>query len=109
MFLMGLNPVYTPMVYAQAPNDLAATVNAARNIEIGYNFATGKIPRDTSITSSTLAVAAPKPTLIVNTEINELTKKLEQLAINYANLSSVMLAQPQTPKRRNSPNTNTYR
>jgi len=57
------------------------TVNAARNIEIGYNFATGKAPRDTSVTPS-ISVVAPKSTPAVNTEIDELTKKLEQLTIN---------------------------
>jgi hypothetical protein len=66
-FLMGLNPAYTPMVYAQNPADLAATVNAARNIEIGYNFATGKAPRDVSVTSSTSVFTPSKPAPVVST------------------------------------------
>src|SRR4051812_4388195 len=96
MFLMGLNPAYTLMVYVQALNDLATMVNAARNIKIGYNIATRKVPQDTSITPYTSNSALLKPILVVNTEIDELTKKLEQLTINYANLSFVMLAQLQT-------------
>ena len=63
-----------PCVYSDdictSPNNLAATVNAARNIEIGYNFATGKIPRDTGVTPSVSAVAPPKSTPVVNTEID---------------------------------------
>jgi hypothetical protein len=109
MFLIGLNPAYTLMVYAQNSNDLAATVNAARNIEISYNFATGKTPRDTSVTLSTSTFASSKPAPVVSTEIDELTKKLEQLTINYANLSSAMLAQPPAPRRKNGPNETTYR
>jgi hypothetical protein len=109
MFLMGLNPAYTPMVYAQNPNDLAATVNAARNIEIGYNFATGKTPRDISVTPFTSTFTPSKPAPVVSTEIDELTKKLEQLTINYANLSSAMLAQLPAPRRRNGPNKTTSR
>src|SRR3989337_2036395 len=97
MFLMGLNPAYTPLVYSQNPADLDATVNSARTIEIGYNFASGKAPKDISITT----VSTPK-NVVTNAEVDELTKKLEQLSINYANLTTALLAQPQQlPRRRN--------
>jgi hypothetical protein len=52
MFLMGLNPAYTPLVYSQNPADLDATVNSARTIKIGYNFASGKASKDISITTA---------------------------------------------------------
>jgi hypothetical protein len=45
MFLMGLNPAYTPLVYSQNPADLNAAINSARTIEIGYNFATDRMPK----------------------------------------------------------------
>src|SRR3990170_6342330 len=94
MFLMGLNPAYTPLVYSQNPADLDATVNSARTIEIGYNFTSGKAPKDISTTT----VFTPK-NVITNAEVDELTKKLEQLSINYANLTTALLAQLQQPPR----------
>ena len=74
---MRLNPAYTLIVYAQNPNDLDATVNATRNIKIGYNFTTRKASRDTSVTPSVSTIALLKFTPVINTEIDELTKKLE--------------------------------
>ena len=38
--------------------------------------------------------------MVTNAEVDELTKKLEQLSINYANLMTALLAQPQQPPRR---------
>ena len=87
MFLMGLNPAYTPLVYSQNPADLDAAINSTWTIEIGYNFASGKVPKDISTTT----VSTPK-NVVTNAEVNELTKKLEQLSINYANLTTI---QPQ--------------
>ena len=95
MFLMGLNPTYTPLVYSQNPADLDAVINSARTIEIGYNFATGRIPKSINNPVS----VTPKP---VNNEVDELTKRMEQLSLNYANLTTALLAQTQTlPRIRN--------
>lgn len=94
MFLMGLLSAYTPLVYARNPNTLAEAIEYARTVEIGYNYASGSKAKSKSTkTTSSKAVA--------NEEIDELTKKLEQLSINYANLSTALMAQTQYPKRRN--------
>ena len=100
MFLMGLNPAYTSLVYSQNPADLDVTINSARTIEIGYNFASGKALKDFSTTT----VSTPK-NVVTNAEVDELTKKLEQLSINYANLMTALLAQPQQPSRRRTEQT----
>ena len=83
---MGLNPAYTPLVYSQNPVDLDAAINSARTIEIGYNFATGRVPKTVNNVVST----TPKP---VSNEVNKLTKKMKQLSLNYANLTTALLAQ----------------
>src|SRR5215216_5019047 len=75
MFLMGLNPAYTPLVYSQNPVDLNAAVNSARTIEIGYNFATGRVTKSINSTSSVPSVV-PK-NIIANNEVDELTKRME--------------------------------
>ena len=98
MFLMGLNPAYTPLVYSQNPADLDAAVNSARTIEIGYNFATGRMPKNLNTTTS-ITPATSKSTFASN-EVDELTKRMEQLSLNYANLTTALLAQPQAPPRR---------
>jgi hypothetical protein len=98
MFLMRLNPAYTPLVYSQNPADLDASVNSARMIEIGCNFATGRVTKSVNSTSSVPSVV-PK-NVIANNEVDELTKRMEQLSLNYANLTTALLAQTQTPPRR---------
>src|SRR5215216_771280 len=98
MFLMGLNPAYTPLVYFQNPVDLDAAVNSARTIEIGYNFATGRMPKNLNTTAN-VTNAIPKTTFASN-EVDELTKRMKQLSLNYANLTTALLAQSQAPPRR---------
>jgi hypothetical protein len=56
MFLIRLNPAYTPLVYSQNPADLDAAINSIQTIKIRYNFASGKVPKDISTTT----VSTPK-------------------------------------------------
>src|SRR5687767_4284247 len=104
MYLMGLNPGYTPLVYAQNPADFNAAVDAARRVEIGFNFASGIPPKKTSLSTAAINNPITKAVLdttpVTNQEVDELTKKLEQLTVNYANLTSALLAQTATPQER---------
>ena len=84
---MGLNPAYTPMVYSTNPANLNAAVRSTRTVEIGFNFATGTFLKEKGTTSSQLLT--PKP--IDLSDVDELTRKLEQLTINYANLTTALL------------------
>src|SRR6185369_10738344 len=108
MFLMGLNPAYTPLVYSSNPGNLDAAIVSARAVEVGFNFATGSAPKTMTTTTATTASAGyttmtpiankmMDPTPVNNNELDELTKKIEQLAINYANLTTAMTAQTASP------------
>ena len=118
MYLMGLNPGYTPLVYAQNPADLNAAIDAARRVEIGFNFASGippkKVSLSTAATDNPITKAVLDTTPVTNQEVDELTKKLEQLTVNYANLTTALLAQTATlqerrPAVRSTPRTTTTR
>ena len=75
---MGLLPSLTPLVYASNPANIAATITAARNIEVGYNFTTGPSIQTTTSNNATLTTAVPNPqSTSINNDVDELTKKLE--------------------------------
>jgi hypothetical protein len=101
MFHMRLNPAYTPLVYSQNSNDLKAAITAARTVEVGYNFAAGTSKPITSTVTATIATpkvnaiaqAMIDPAPVTTNEVDELTKKIEQLSINYANLTAALMAQ----------------
>src|SRR3954470_10883439 len=76
MYLNGLAPLLTPLVSTFAPANLAAAIERARTVETGYNYAL-------TITNN-------------NNDIDELTKKIEQLSLNYANVASALAVQPAT-------------
>ena len=76
MYLNGLAPLLTPLISTSALANLAATIKRTRTVETGYNYAP-------IITNN-------------NNEIDELTKKIEQLSLNYANVASALAVQPAT-------------
>src|SRR5436309_4071356 len=73
MYLNGLAPLLTPLVSTSAPANLAAAIERTRTVETGYNYAP-------IVTNN-------------NNEIDELTKKIEQLSLNYANVTSALAVQ----------------
>jgi hypothetical protein len=121
MFLMGLNPAYTPLVYAQNPETLDDAITRARAVEIGYNYASGKPVATTAASNSSSTIFPPIPvpvpvmpiahsmmnmTPVSNNEVDSLADQIKQLSINYANLTSALMTQTQTtgnrpPVRRN--------
>ena len=82
MYLCGLNSLITPLVSIGAPADLGAAIDSARTVETGYNF---KTPLGKSDTKD---------------EVNELTKKIEQLTLNYATIASALAVQPASNQQR---------
>ena len=76
MYLCGLNSLITPLVSINAPADLNAAIDHARTVETGYNF---KTPLEKSDAKD---------------EVDELTKKIEQLSLNYTTLVSALAVQP---------------
>ena len=73
------------MVVTDNPANLAAAIERARLIETGYNY-----------------VPNPAATTIKETEVDELTKKIEQLTLNYANLASALTVQTSQAFRRDN-------
>ena len=87
MYLFGLSPVLVPLVSTAAPADLNTAIDRARLVEAGYQY-----------TPAAKGLAAGN-----DTEVDELTKKIEQLSLNYATLASALAVQPV------SNNTDSYR
>ena len=85
MYLFGLSPVLTPLVSTDNPADLNAAIERARTVENGYNY------------------TPAKETNAQETEIDELTKKIEKLTLHYADIASVLTAQS-TPNNQNQGN-----
>src|SRR2546421_2225151 len=82
MYLCGLNSLITPLVSISDPADLGAAIDHVRTVETGYNF---KTPLGKSDTKD---------------EVDELTKKIEQLTLNYATIASALAVQPAPNQQR---------
>src|SRR6266487_2144808 len=98
MYLMGLNPTYTALVYTQNPGTYDDAVNAAKLVEVGFNVAAGSMLglsklEEAASTSSPITKAIVENTPVSQPEMDALTKKLEELTVGYTNLTSVLLAQ----------------
>src|SRR3954454_12620683 len=102
MFLYGLSPIITPLVATENPATLEEAINRAKLVETGYNYVPTK-----QVGFSTSIATKENPTIrnIIATEpandVDYLADQLQKLTLNYANLASAMLAQPQ---RRDSGN-----
>src|SRR2546423_5462949 len=105
MYLMGLNPAYTTLVYTQNPADFTETVEAAKRVETGFNVTSGSMfkpskPEVATSTSNPITQTLIENTPVLQPEVEVLTKKLEQLSVSYANIASVLLAQNSNEQRR---------
>ncbi|GET60895.1 retroviral-like aspartic protease 1 [Rhizophagus irregularis DAOM 181602=DAOM 197198] len=88
---------------------LEATITRAKLVELGVNttlLTTTPVTISTTEPIPTTTTTTVKPTPQVD-EIEALTKQMQQLALNYANLSSVLMVQQSTPRNtRPRPNNN---
>ncbi|GBC26766.2 RNA-directed DNA polymerase homolog [Rhizophagus irregularis DAOM 181602=DAOM 197198] len=96
MFLFGLTPTITPMVHLQDANTLSDVIGNARKVETGLNYA-HLGPSVTGIATKVATVlTTPAKTESPQMEaIEALTQQMQKLSLNYANLSSALLAQTQ--------------
>ena len=110
MYLYGLIPLLIPLVVTQNPATLEETINEAKLVETGYAYIpTKEISLKTApttrinptlreitpeVTKSKAAVRAP-----VN-EIDALSEQLQKLTLNYANLTTALLAKTKEVKPR---------
>ena len=96
MYMYNLSPILTPLVSTANPADLTAAIERARVVETGYNYIPSKevtIPVPSAVREN--PKEAPKAiTSISNQEVDELSKKIEQLSLNYASLVSALTVQP---------------
>ena len=90
MFLFGLSPMLTPLVSTDNPANLNAAIERARLVENGYNYTPAKVTNDQE------------------TEIEELTKKIEKLTLHYADVASVLAAQSNQSNQNQKNRTQTF-
>src|SRR5439155_2501791 len=83
MFLYELVPVLTSLVFTDNLQMLIAAIERAKTVETGYNYVPSKelTPFGNSNSAS-------------NQEIDDLTKKIKQLSLNYVTLTTALAAQP---------------
>src|SRR5581483_9747888 len=103
MFLYGLDPLLTPLVSTDNPANLNAAIERAKVVETGYNYDPTKrisleVPEAIVQNSTINATIQPQTTLKSSipspgSDIEALTQQMQQLSINYANLSAALLAQ----------------
>jgi hypothetical protein len=89
LFLNGLKPNIAARVAMADPSNLRAVVNEARATEAGTYY------------------MRESPQFTNNDAIEALTKQMEQLSLNYANIVNVLAAQNGTPRATNTPSRNT--
>lgn len=96
MFLFGLTPTITPMVHLQDANTLSDVIGNARKVETGLNYAhlgpsvTGIATKVATVSTTPAKTESPQMEAI-----EALTQQMQKLSLNYANLSSALLAQTQ--------------
>ena len=99
MYLYGLNPLLTPLVSTNNPATLNDAITCAKLVETGYNY----VPTKSVSLNVPVAVKENAPLPITHVagsstskndpDVDALTQQLQQLTLNYATLSSALLAQ----------------
>src|SRR5436305_12368629 len=90
MFLHGLRHTLIPFVSMKDPATTAEAIEVARKIEAGFNLLSIKSEETPTSGSSK---GKEKDETKKEDEINALTQQLQQLTLNYANLTSAFMAQ----------------
>ncbi|CAB4445181.1 unnamed protein product [Rhizophagus irregularis] len=107
-YINGLKPFLVGQVVIGNADTLNATITRAKLVELGVNTTLLTTTPATNSTTETIPTTTTtvKPTPQVD-EMEALTKQMQQLALNYANLSSVLMVQQSTPRNtRPRPNNN---
>jgi len=115
MYLYGLQPLLTLLVSVHNPNTLNATIERAKAVETGYNYVPNKaltvqvpltvVENPFMPVTATPTIKETTPTIFTilenaESKIDALTKQMEQLTLNYANLTLVILVK-EKPRKRN--------
>ena len=102
MFLHGIRPTLIPFVQLNNPNTLQDAIDVARRTEAGFNLSSSKSSGTPLASSSKETKEETKK----DDEISNLTQQLQQLTLNYANLTSAFMAQAGGSNPRGNNNTN---
>ncbi|GBC02552.1 hypothetical protein RclHR1_04690003 [Rhizophagus clarus] len=96
-FINGLSPIYVSQVVLASLATLAAAIDRAKLVESGVKYTLlNAMPKEEApipSTSQSVIAPAPVPALAIQVEnslkneLDALTKQMQQLSINYANLS----------------------
>ena len=115
MYLYGLQPLLVSLVSVYNPNTLNTAIERAKAVETEYNYVPNKalmvqvpptvVGNPSMPVIATLTIKETTPAIFTTPEnakskIDALAKQMEQLTLNYANLTSVMLAK-EKPRKRN--------
>ena len=107
-YINGLKPFLVGQVVIGNADTLNATITRAKLVELGVN--TTLLTATPATASTTEPIPATTTTVKPTPQVDEmeaLTKQMQQLALNYANLSSVLMVQQGTPRNtRLRPNNN---
>ncbi|GBB97833.1 hypothetical protein RclHR1_30840002 [Rhizophagus clarus] len=103
-FINGLSPIYVSQVVLASPATLAAAIDRAKLVESGvkYTLLNAMPKEEAPIPSTSQSVVAPAPVPApvnqvensLKNELDALTKQMQQLSINYANLSASVTRTP---------------
>ncbi|GBB94652.1 hypothetical protein RclHR1_23990006, partial [Rhizophagus clarus] len=103
-FINGLSPIYVSQVVLASPATLAAAIERAKLVESGVKYTLlNAMPKEEApifSTSQSVVAPAPVPASVnqvensLQNELDALTKQMQQLSINYANLSVSVIRTP---------------
>ncbi|CAB4446865.1 unnamed protein product [Rhizophagus irregularis] len=106
-FINGLSPIYVSQVVLSAPANLATAITRAKLVETGVKYTLMNVMPKEEATNTTTTTTTPAPIAQVETvlknEIDALTQQMQQLSINYANLSASLTKPPRPINRTSRP------
>jgi hypothetical protein len=100
-YINGLSPLYVSQVILSAPADLDAAITRAKLVETGVKVTLlNNLPKDET-TSGNIVIPSNEATSskitpeakiesVFKDELETITKQMQQLSINYANLSAAV-------------------
>ena len=109
-FLNGLKPVLVSQTVVANPANLAAAIEQAKLVEAGVNYTmlnlmalpSTSLPSAENKTANSLSIPTtttiPPQETSLKEDINALTQQMQQLTLNYANISAALVAQPRQPR-----------
>src|SRR4051794_24640368 len=93
---MEFNSAYAPLIYAQNPANFNTTIEVIRCVEIEYNYTASAASKQWNKVKGLITKSVVENNPVASSEVEELSRKLEQLTISYANLAFILVVQNTT-------------